>query len=125
MFETKKDFDETEMRTLIELLYDSIAIKERALSSKIFLQASSPKIHSALLHTKNISVHNQIKTVKVVFMPIHKQKEESDRKADGLTNFREQLCGSRLTRTTWTHLKDIDRHTNVERTNAHVHAHND
>lgn len=58
-------------------------------------------------------------------MPIHKQKEESDRKADGLTNFREQMRGSRLTRTTWTYLKDMDRHTNVERTNAHVHAHND
>ena len=37
MFETKKDFNETEMRTLIELLYGSIAIKEQALSSKIFL----------------------------------------------------------------------------------------
>ena len=37
MFETKKDYNETEMRTLIELLYGSIAIKEQALSSKIFL----------------------------------------------------------------------------------------
>ena len=37
MFETKKDYNETEMRTLIELLYSSIAIKEQALSSKIFL----------------------------------------------------------------------------------------
>ena len=38
MFETKKDY-ETEMRTLTELLYGSIAIKEQALSSKIFLWA--------------------------------------------------------------------------------------
>ena len=37
MFETKKDYNETEMRTLIELLYGSIAIKEQALSSNIFL----------------------------------------------------------------------------------------
>ena len=37
MFETKKDYNETEMRTLIELFYGSIAIKEQALSSKIFL----------------------------------------------------------------------------------------
>ena len=36
MFETKKDYDKTEMRTLIELLYGSIAVKEQALSSKIF-----------------------------------------------------------------------------------------
>ena len=39
MFETKKDYNETEMRTLIELLYSSIAVKEQALSSKIFLWA--------------------------------------------------------------------------------------
>ena len=37
MFETKKDYNKTEMRTLIELLYSSIAIKEQALSSKMFL----------------------------------------------------------------------------------------
>ena len=37
MFETKKDSNETEMRTLIELLYGSVAIKEQALSCKIFL----------------------------------------------------------------------------------------
>ena len=37
MFETKKDYNETEMRTLIELLCGSIAIKEQALSSKISL----------------------------------------------------------------------------------------
>ena len=37
MFETKEDYNETEMRTLIELLYGSIAIKEQALSSKIYL----------------------------------------------------------------------------------------
>ena len=37
MFETKKDDNETEMRTLTELLYGSKAIKEQALSSKIFL----------------------------------------------------------------------------------------
>ena len=37
MFETKKDYNETEMRTLIELLYGSIAIKEQALSGKNFL----------------------------------------------------------------------------------------
>ena len=37
MFETKKDYNETEMGTLIERLYGSIAIKEQALSSKIFL----------------------------------------------------------------------------------------
>ena len=37
MFETKKDYNETEMRTLIELLYSSIAIKEQALSGKMFL----------------------------------------------------------------------------------------
>lgn len=37
MFETKKDYNETEMRTLIELLYGSIAIKELVLRSKIFL----------------------------------------------------------------------------------------
>ena len=37
MFETKKDYKETEMWTLIELLYGSIAVKEQALSSKIFL----------------------------------------------------------------------------------------
>ena len=36
MFETKKD-NETEMRTLIKLLYSSIAIEEQALSSNIFL----------------------------------------------------------------------------------------
>ena len=36
MFETKKDYNETEMRALIELLDGSIAIKEQALSSKIF-----------------------------------------------------------------------------------------
>ena len=29
MFETKKDYNETEMRTLIELLYGSIAVKEQ------------------------------------------------------------------------------------------------
>ena len=39
MFETKKDKNETEMRTLIELLYSSVAIREQALSSKIFLWA--------------------------------------------------------------------------------------
>ena len=32
MFETKKDYNETEMRTLIELLFGSIAVKEQALS---------------------------------------------------------------------------------------------
>ena len=37
MFETKKDYNETEMRTLIELLYGSIAMREQALSSKNFL----------------------------------------------------------------------------------------
>ena len=37
MFKTKKDYSETEMGTLIELLYGSIAIKEQALSNKIFL----------------------------------------------------------------------------------------
>ena len=37
MFETKEDYNETEMRTLIVLLYGSIAIKEQALSSKISL----------------------------------------------------------------------------------------
>ena len=37
MFETKKDHNETEMRTVIELLYSSIAMKEQALSRKIFL----------------------------------------------------------------------------------------
>ena len=42
MFETKKDYNETEMRTLIELLYGSIAIKEQALNSKIFLWAGQP-----------------------------------------------------------------------------------
>ena len=41
MFETKKDYSETEMRTLIELPYGSTAIKEQALSSKIFLWLSS------------------------------------------------------------------------------------
>ena len=41
MFETKKDYNETEMRTLIELLYGSIAIKEQALSSNIFLWAAT------------------------------------------------------------------------------------
>ena len=38
MFETKKDYNETEMRTLIELLFGSIAVKEQALS----LWAGSP-----------------------------------------------------------------------------------
>ena len=37
MFETKKDYDENEMRTLIELLYVSVAMKELALSSTFFL----------------------------------------------------------------------------------------
>ena len=37
MFETKKDYNENEMRTLNELLYGTRAIKEQALSSKIFL----------------------------------------------------------------------------------------
>ena len=41
MFETKKDYNETEMTPLIELLYVSIAIKEQALSSKIFLWGDS------------------------------------------------------------------------------------
>ena len=37
MLETKKDDNHTKMRTLVELLYSSIAIKEQTLSSKIFL----------------------------------------------------------------------------------------
>ena len=37
MFEIKKDYNETEMKTLIEFLYGSIAIKDYALSSTIFL----------------------------------------------------------------------------------------
>ena len=41
MFETKKDNNETETRTLVEVLYGSIAIKEQALSSKIFLWAGT------------------------------------------------------------------------------------
>ena len=41
MFETKKDYNETELRTLIELLYSSIAIKEQDLSNKNFLWVSS------------------------------------------------------------------------------------
>ena len=40
MFETKRKYNETEMRTLIELLYGSIAVQEQALSSKIFLWVS-------------------------------------------------------------------------------------
>ena len=40
MFETKKDHNETGMRTLIELVYGSIAMKEQALSSKIVLWVS-------------------------------------------------------------------------------------
>ena len=43
MFETKKDYNETEMRTLIELLYSSIAIKEQALSCKMFLWVCMPQ----------------------------------------------------------------------------------
>ena len=58
MFETKKDYNKTEMRTLIELLYSSIAIK--ALSSKIWavslvsLSALVPLISLSLVvqHTK-------------------------------------------------------------------------
>ena len=41
MFKTKKDDNENEMRTLIELLYGSVAIKEQALSSQIFLWADT------------------------------------------------------------------------------------
>ena len=40
----RKDYNKTEMRTLIKLLYGSIAMKEQALSSKISLwNDASPK----------------------------------------------------------------------------------
>ena len=50
MFETKKDYNETEMRTLTELLYSSIAIKEQALSSKIFLWGQLNDTYQCEIH---------------------------------------------------------------------------
>ena len=57
MFEAKKDNNKTEMRTLTELLYGSIAVKqEQALSSKIFLweYRSDLNMHSQLVQMPHL-----------------------------------------------------------------------
>ena len=64
MFKTKKDYNKTEMRTLIELLYGSMAIKELALSSKIFL---FPVLYQDQNDLKSLHLAKKVSPTKVPF----------------------------------------------------------
>ena len=78
MFETKKDYNETEMRTLIELLYGSIAIKElwavkfssgltATAKGSIAIMNSNGDRGSPYLHTRLMLEINVIKFFKYNF----------------------------------------------------------
>ena len=81
MFETKKDYNETEMRTLIELLYGSIAIKEQTLSIKIFFFIFILNLYYIYLKNNYTFVKYVVKLYTLIFssFPITFGKEsESD-----------------------------------------------
>ena len=84
MFETKKDYNKTEKRTLIELLYSSITIKEQALSSKIFLWIQSFQPSEATDTTKDPMSYMYI--IQYGNLPIYDMTDSMKKWSDQILN---------------------------------------